>query len=242
MSFCKAIFHMWFFVVQRVFLKPGPGSVQTRCCLPRCSDFVGSTAPMHWMRRPWREPFMLLCRWMMEMMTYGCQLMLMVLQGPFQVLHRQRVAAVTMQWPLRMVRCWMQCLPQVIPLVEIMWLRLRLGDARRGTHQRDHRLASPSARPSSKWISCHIPAKFGGPTIHVLMPEALALTEWFNEDLKSCIFEYADAKSAGPPFQFVKAKMKLAGWQIAKRKPRDVNKVKKHMYGFDSTVKRVPRT
>ena len=66
--------------------------------------------------------------------------------------------------------------------------------------------SKPKRQTSSKWISCHIPAKFGGPTIHVLMPEALALTEWFNEDLKSCIFEYADAKSAGPPFQFVKAR------------------------------------
>ena len=62
----------------------------------------------------------------------------MVLQDPFQMLRQQRVAAVIMQWPLRMV--W-----RLIPLMEIMWLRLRLGDARRGT--RDHRLASPSARP-----------------------------------------------------------------------------------------------
>jgi hypothetical protein len=101
-------------------------------------------------------------------------------------------------------------------------------------------VSKPKRQTSSKWLSVPIPAKYGGPTIYVRMTEALALTKWFNEDLKNAIFEYADAKSAGPPFQLVKARMKLAGWQIAKRKPRNVNKFKKHIFAFDSAVKKIP--
>lgn len=95
------------------------------------------------------------------------------------------------------------------------------------------RRSRPAAKPmkvppKAKWLSVPVPAKYGGPVIYVFMPCALAgsVKEGFNEDLKAAIFEYADsaAKIKQPAFQYIKAKLRVCGWEVAHRRPKDMTK------------------